>query len=171
MDNEVEAVLAASRVLMGVVAESMAPVAESISLSQYRVLVIVATHGPLNLNFVAGALGVHPSNATRACDRLVEAGLLARTESAIDRRRVDLALTAAGMELIARVMDHRRAAIDRVLARMDPGARHELAAVFEDFAAAADEFSSFDGWESDLWGTGPAALLRQRVGSSSVAVG
>jgi DNA-binding MarR family transcriptional regulator len=138
----------------------VAPLAEFVTLSQYRVLVIVATHGPLNLNSVAGALGVHPSNATRACDRLVEAGLLARTESMIDRRRVDLALTSAGMELIGRVMDHRRAAIDRVLTRMNPQTREDLATVLGDFAAAADEFSvSIDDWASDLRQTAPLAVL------------
>jgi DNA-binding MarR family transcriptional regulator len=160
VENEVEAVLAASRVLMGVVAESVAPIAEFVTLSQYRLLVIVATHGPLNLNSVAGALGVHPSNATRACDRLVEAGLLARTESAIDRRRVDLALTTAGVELIGRVMDHRRAAIDRVLARMNPQAREELAVALGDFAAAADELPmALADWTSDLRQTAPLAVL------------
>lgn len=160
MDNEVEAVLAASRVLMGVVADSVAPVAEFITMSQYRVLVIVATRGSVNLNSVAAALGVHPSNATRACDRLVEAGLLARTESAVDRRRVDLALTPAGLELIGRVMDHRRAAIDRVLTRMSPQARGELASVLEDFAAAADApvETSID-WATHAQPAAPLAAL------------
>ncbi|HEX3612071.1 MAG TPA: MarR family transcriptional regulator [Sporichthyaceae bacterium] len=160
MDNGVEAVLAASRVLMGVVADSVAPVSQFVTMSQYRVLVIVATHGPLNLNSVAGALGVHPSNATRACDRLVEAGLLARTESPIDRRRVDLALTDSGVDLIGRVMDHRRAAIEGVLARMTPHAREELAIVLGDFAAAADEPAmSLDDWAADLLQTAPLAAM------------
>lgn len=160
MDNGVEAVLAASRVLMGVVADSVAPVAQYVTMSQYRVLVIVATHGPLNLNSVAGALGVHPSNATRACDRLVEAGLLARTESPIDRRRVDLALTEPGVDLITRVMDHRRAAIEEVLGRMNPRTREDLALVLGDFAAAADEPGmSLDDWAADLLQTAPLAAL------------
>jgi DNA-binding MarR family transcriptional regulator len=138
MDEHVEAVMATSRLLMSVVADSVAPISEFITIAQYRALVIVANNGPLNLNEVASALGVHPSNATRACDRLVEAGLLARTESVQDRRRVDLALTASGIALIQRVADHRRDAIERVLARMEPEAREALGQALGVFLAAAD---------------------------------
>jgi DNA-binding MarR family transcriptional regulator len=138
MDEHVEAVMATSRLLMSVVADSVAPISEFITIAQYRALVIVANNGPLNLNEVASALGVHPSNATRACDRLVEAGLLARTESVQDRRRVDLALTASGIALIQRVADHRRDAIERVLARMEPEAREALGRALGVFLAAAD---------------------------------
>lgn len=157
MDDQVEAVVAASRVLMAVVAESVAALAESITLPQYRLLVIVGTRGPLNLNAAAAALRVHPSNATRACDRLVAAGLLARTESAADRRRVDLALTPTGRRLISTVMDARRAAIARVLERMDPVARDGLAIVLNGFAAAAGEIPVAAGeWAADLRDLAPA---------------
>jgi DNA-binding MarR family transcriptional regulator len=137
VDEHVEAVLATSRLLMSVVADSVAPIAEFITIAQYRALVIVANNGPLNLNEVAASLGVHPSNATRACDRLVEAGLLARTESLLDRRRVDLTLTASGIALIQRVADHRRDSIERVLARMAPEARAAVADALGAFVAAA----------------------------------
>lgn len=158
MEEQVEAVMAASRVLMAVVAESVAGLDDSITLPQYRVLVIVASRGPVNLNAVAAALGVHPSNATRACDRLVEGGLLARTESVIDRRRVDLALTAAGAELIGTVMSHRRAAISRVLARMEAPARDTLALSLAQFAEAAGELP--DGLSD--WSVDPSARSRSR---------
>jgi DNA-binding MarR family transcriptional regulator len=137
MEEQVQAVLAASRVMSSVVAESVTPIADHVTLAQYRALLIVAANGPINLNAVAASLGVHPSNATRACDRLVEAGLLARTESAIDRRRVELSLTGAGRALINAVTARRRAAIERVLARMSPTAREELASALAQFSAAA----------------------------------
>lgn len=137
MEEQVQAVLAASRVMSAVVAESVTPIADHVTLAQYRALLIVAASGPINLNAVAAALGVHPSNATRACDRLVDAGLLARTESAVDRRRVELSLTAAGRGLINAVNARRKAAIERVLARMTPEAREALAVALADFTAAA----------------------------------
>jgi DNA-binding MarR family transcriptional regulator len=149
VDEHVEAVLATSRLLMSVVADSVAPIAEFITIAQYRALVIVANNGPLNLNEVAAALGVHPSNATRACDRLVEAGLLARTESLLDRRRVDLTLTASGIALIQRVADHRRDAIERVLARMAPEARVALAEALGEFVAAARDEPHVE-WAEEL---------------------
>jgi hypothetical protein len=43
------------------------------TLPQLRVLVVIASRGPQNLAGVAQGLGVHSSNATRACDKLVEA--------------------------------------------------------------------------------------------------
>lgn len=149
MDEHVEAVLATSRLLMSVVADSVAPIAEFITIAQYRALVIVANNGPLNLNEVASSLGVHPSNATRACDRLVEAGLLARTESLLDRRRVDLTLTASGIALIQRVADHRRDSIERVLARMSPPAREALADALSEFVAAARGDADME-WAEEL---------------------
>lgn len=137
MEEQVQAVLAASKVMSAVVAESVTPIADHVTLAQYRALLIVAAQGPINLNAVAATLGVHPSNATRACDRLVEAGLLARMESSVDRRRVELSLTGAGRALINAVTARRKAAIERVLARMSPGAREDLASALAQFSAAA----------------------------------
>src|SRR6476659_1575411 len=80
-DNEVEAVLAASRVLIGVAARSLAPVEDTVALTQFRALVIIASRGPLHLAALADAMQVHPSNATRTCERLVERGLLDRRDN------------------------------------------------------------------------------------------
>lgn len=137
MQEQVQAVLAASRVMSAVLAESVTPIADHVTLAQYRALLIVAAHGPINLNAVAATLGVHPSNATRACDRLVDGGLLTRTESAIDRRRVDLSLTGSGRALINAVNARRKAAIERVLARMTPDSRQALTDALAPFTAAA----------------------------------
>ena len=71
---EVDAVLAASRVLVGVAAQSLADLEDTVSVPQLRALMILATRGPLHLTALAEDMGVHPSNATRACDRLVAAG-------------------------------------------------------------------------------------------------
>ena len=48
---------------------------DTVTLTQFRALVIIASRGPLHLAALADAMRVHPSNATRACDRLVAAGL------------------------------------------------------------------------------------------------
>jgi hypothetical protein len=73
-----------------------------------------------NLNAVANGLGVHPSNATRAVDRLVSAGLLDRSDDPTDRRNLVFELTRSGRDLVDHVMDRRRAAIAAILARMPP---------------------------------------------------
>ena len=103
-DNEVDAVLAASRVLVGVAARSLAPVEDTVTLTQFRALVIIASRGPLHLAALADAMGVHPSNATRTCDRLVATGLADRRDNPADRRHLLLTLTAAGRDLVDGVM-------------------------------------------------------------------
>lgn len=144
--QQVDAVLAAARVLVAVVARSVAAVEDVVSLPQLRVLVMVSTSGPLNLSAVAEGLGVHASNATRTCDRLVTAGLLDRRDAEDDRRHVALTLTDEGRQLVQSVIEHRRSAIERVLAGMPAALRDGLAGDLQAFAAAAGEVPDAPGW-------------------------
>ena len=80
-DSVVDAVLTASRVLVAVAARSLADVAEEVTLTQYRTLVVLASRGPQSLAALADAVAVTPSTATRMCDRLVRKGLVARVMS------------------------------------------------------------------------------------------
>jgi DNA-binding MarR family transcriptional regulator len=146
---EVEAVLAASRVLIGVAARSLAAMEDTVSLTQVRALVIIASRGPLHLTALADDMGVHPSNATRACDRLVAAGLLDRRDNPADRRHLLLSLTDPGRELVDGVMDRRRAAIGQILHQMPPEDRAQLATALSRFAAAGGEPE-----DADLWSVG-----------------
>lgn len=139
LTRQVDAVMAAARVLMAAVASSVAEVEDRVSLPQLRVLVMLDTHGPLNLVAVADALGVHPSNATRAVERLVVAGLVDRRDVPTDRRNVSLTLTADGQALVNSVFAHRRAVIERVLERMPESKRRALPNALESFATAADD--------------------------------
>jgi DNA-binding MarR family transcriptional regulator len=144
--REVEAVMAAARVLMGVSAQSVAAIDDQVTLPQLRVLVMVASRGPLNLGAVATGLGVHSSNATRLVERLVVAGLLDRRDDPADRRNLLLELTAAGRGLVDNVMDHRRAAIVKILERMPGSRRRSLASTLRSFAEAGDEVSDDAVW-------------------------
>jgi DNA-binding MarR family transcriptional regulator len=144
--DDVDAVMLAARVLVGVSARSVALVEDDVTLPQLRLLVMVASRGPLNLAAVAAGLGVHPSNATRACDRLVTAGLLDRRDNPADRRHLLLELTPSGRALVARVMDQRRAAIAEILGRMPRSRRRELVGVLRSFAAAAGELPDREVW-------------------------
>jgi DNA-binding MarR family transcriptional regulator len=144
--DDVDAVMQAARVLIGVSARSVAVVEGVVTPPQLRLLVMVASRGPLNLAAVADGMGVHPSNATRACDRLVVAGLLDRRDNPADRRNLLLALTPAGHELVERVMDQRRAAIAEILDRIPPSRRRTLAGAMRSFAAAAGEAPDRDVW-------------------------
>jgi DNA-binding MarR family transcriptional regulator len=138
-DDDVEAVLAATRVLVGVSAQSVARLEGEVSLPQLRVLVMVASRHGMNLSAVAAGLGVHPSNATRAVDRLVVGGLLSRHDDPTDRRNLQLDLTDAGREVVERVTEDRRVAIREILERMPASRRRALVPVLRSFAEAAGE--------------------------------
>jgi DNA-binding MarR family transcriptional regulator len=137
--GQIDAVLRASRALVGIAAASIADVEDVVTVPQLRVLVMLFTRGPLNLAAVASALDVNPSNASRTCDRLMKAGFLDRRESPDDRRYVTLTLTDAGRQLVDRVTKHRRLAIERVLRNMSAPERERLAEAFSTFATAAGE--------------------------------
>ena len=129
----------AARALVGISARSLAEVDDIVTAPQLRVLVMIASRGPLNLGAVARVLGVHASNATRACDRLVAAGLLDRQDDPADRRNLYLQLTEQGRALVDGVMNRRRHAIAEVLDRMPALQRTALVPVLETFAEAAGE--------------------------------
>lgn len=131
----VDALVEGTRALGALIAESLAGVEAGITMPQLRVLVLAAG-GPQNVTSVASDLGVHPSNATRTCDRLVRAGLLDRRHDQDDRRQVILTLTAAGKRLVEQVMSQRRARAERILARMSPRHRAMLAESLRAFTAA-----------------------------------
>ena len=137
LDQQIDGVLAATRALVAIAARSLAPVDDVVTLSQWRVLVVVSEAGSATLNQVASGLGVHASTATRICDRLTAAGLLSRREDPTDRRYLSLTLTRKGQRLVDRVIQQRRAAIAAVLEGMEPRRRERVAAAFGDFARSA----------------------------------
>lgn len=147
---QTNAVLQASRALVGIAASSIAGVAEVVTVPQFRVLVMVYTRGPLNLAAVAADLDVNPSNASRTCDKLIKAELLDRAVSAHDRRHITLTLTTAGRRLVEKVIARRRSAIEKVLRAMSPSQRDALAGSLSDFAEAAGEPVD-DGMLAHLW--------------------
>lgn len=70
-DAETDAVMAACRVLVAVSAQSIAAAEQVVGAAQFRVLVIMASRGPVSLGGLAGAAGMHVSTASRICDRMV----------------------------------------------------------------------------------------------------
>ncbi|WP_197376472.1 MarR family winged helix-turn-helix transcriptional regulator [Mycolicibacterium baixiangningiae] len=148
---QVDAVLRASRALVGIAATSLAAVEDVVTVPQWRVLVLIYTRGPMNLASVAAELDVNPSNASRTCDRLTKSGLLDRRESATDRRNITLTLTAAGRRLVQKVTKQRRAAIQRVLRRMPANARDALADALAEFAEAAGEMTDHAAVLTSRW--------------------
>ena len=128
----------ASTVITAIVVRSLNSVTPQLTVVQARVLVIVWGLGTANVNAVADGLGANASNASRACDRLVRAGLLTREQSDDDRRNVVLRLSADGQALIDSVMHHRCTELEKIASRLSPDQQTELRRSVEAFIAAAE---------------------------------
>ena len=138
-DALVTALLTASRALVGISARSLAGVEETVTLAQFRTLVVLHAHGASPLNRLAHRLQVNASTALRSVDRLLAADLVDRRENAEDRREVILELTSAGRRLVADVTSRRREAIEQVVRAMPRARREALVEALLAFAEAADE--------------------------------
>lgn len=148
--DQVDAVMLAMRVLVAVTAQSVAVLDERVTLPQLRVLVVIASRGPQNLAAVAQGLGVHPSNATRACDKLVEAGLLHRSDDPADRRNLVLRLTPSGTDLVEAMNETRRVSVAGILDRMAAPSRARLTSALREFLEAASEIPTHGAWTLGL---------------------
>lgn len=139
VDELVTAVLTASRVLVGVSASSLADVEDTVTLTQFRTLVVLSGAAEINLNRLAERLDVTASTAMRMIDRLLVAGLVTRRDNPANRREVVLGLTAEGEELVRRVTMKRRREITRIVTEMPEAQRTVLVMALRAFAEAAGE--------------------------------
>lgn len=139
LHEEVESVLRASRALLGVVARSVAEALESVTLPQFRVLVVLASSGPTPIGALAAKLGSTPSTFSRFLDRMEEAGLVARQPSPGSRREVLVALRPRGATIVEDATQRRRGAMAEILARLDTAQRGALASALDAFSHAAEE--------------------------------
>ncbi len=144
-----DAVLRASRALVGVAARSLTDIPDEVTLPQYRALVVLGG-GERNLGDLAEALDVHPSSATRLCTRLEAKGLITRRKSTQSRRELLVSLTPQGRKLVDAVTRRRRREITRIVARIPLREQRVLVHALGVFAEAAGEMPepswSF-GWE------------------------
>lgn len=139
IDELVTAVLAASRVLVGVSARSLANIEDTVTLTQFRTLVVLSNVGEINLNRLAELLDVTASTAMRMIDRLLSARLVTRTENPVNRREVVLGLTPSGHDLVRQVTARRRREIAKVVTAMPDAQRKDLVTALRAFADAAGE--------------------------------
>jgi DNA-binding MarR family transcriptional regulator len=148
-DPLVDSLLAASRGLVGIAARSLAST-EDVTLPQYRALVLIASRPFTTVSDLAAALGIHPTTATRLCDRLVRKRYIRRAEGTEDRRNTELHLAAAGRRLVDRVTTTRRRDIATIASRMDRDDVEDLVRILDAFSGAANELGADDlfGWDT-----------------------
>lgn len=139
LDVLADALLTASRLLVGISAHSIALVDDSITIPQFRTLVILSNRGPINLATLAELLDVQPSATGRMVERLVGAGLIDRLPHPSSRRELLAALTDRGRDVVQQVTANRRDEIARIVERMPAPERHGLVRALTAFTAAGGE--------------------------------
>jgi DNA-binding MarR family transcriptional regulator len=141
-----DAVMLASRALVGVAARSLASIEDEITLTQYRALVVLSQHGPQPAGRLARLLDVRPSTVTGLADRLVAKGLVERATPEENRREVTIGLSDEGRRVLRGVTKRRRREITRILERLDAGKRRAVHDALAQFATAAEELPD-DAWK------------------------
>jgi DNA-binding MarR family transcriptional regulator len=143
------AVDAATRALVITLGRAEEEVLPRVSVSQLRALLIISRQAaaglspreataPTNLNRLAEELGAIPSSASRLCDRLVAAGLVTRRPGSVDRREVELRVSAEGQRLVDGLRETRVSELATVLAAMSADGRRALLQGLREFQRAAD---------------------------------
>jgi DNA-binding MarR family transcriptional regulator len=148
VEEVTDAVLMASRALVAIASRSLAD-AGTVTVAQYRALVVLQSRGPQSAQQLAAELGVAASTVTRMCDRLVAKGLIERDAVAENRREVRLMATPAGAEIVGAVSRRRRRELRRIVSAMPERDRASLVRALETFNRATGEVPEDDwylGW-------------------------
>jgi DNA-binding MarR family transcriptional regulator len=135
----VDAVLTASRLLVAISARSFAPVENTLTLPQFRMLVVLDRSEAMNISRLGEHLDVTPSTAMRMVDRLVAAGMVRRESSDANRREVLVAPTPNGRRVVRTVTRRRRAELSAIVQALSPAEQRRLVAALAAFATAGGE--------------------------------
>ena len=122
----------------GEVARALGPYA--LTSAQYNVLRILrGSHPtPLPCSAIGERLIDRTPDVTRLLDRLERAGLLSRTRAGHDRRVVEVAITDAGLALLATVEPATAAVFDRIATALTDADFQTLSALLERMRTTED---------------------------------
>jgi len=146
----VDAFVTASRALVGIAVRSVGSAPTPVTVSQHRVLVLLAARGDLAVGEIAELSGVNQSNASRLVDRLQKLGLVARSRAAEDGRLVRVSLTEPGQQLLDVVTEQRRQEVAAVLGRLPGPEVEKVVAALQQFNDAASEPDD-SSWARHSW--------------------
>lgn len=78
----------------------MATIDANMTCRQIAVLLMIAAHPDNSVKQIAAALSLSKPVIVRACDKLLELGLITRSTLRADRRQVELNVTKAGVRAL-----------------------------------------------------------------------
>jgi DNA-binding MarR family transcriptional regulator len=137
--GDVAALELLTRAMVGLTMRSVDVLGGEVSLPQFRLLLVLSGLGRVASSRLATEMGIGASSVTRLADKLEAAGLLTRGADPRSRSVVTLEATAAGVQLVARVVVRRQELLEEVLGQMTAGERAEVARVARRFADLAGD--------------------------------
>lgn len=108
------------RTVGGEMRRRRSPIPSSLSFQQFRAMKTIQDHNGASLSLVAEHLGYSLSAASKLVDGLVERGYVRRETAEDDRRKVMLAISAAGEEAVEMVHQAGMACLAEKLASLSP---------------------------------------------------
>ena len=141
LDAITDALLVVSRVLVAVSARSIADIDDTLTIPQFRSLVVLANVGPLSINTLARLLGMQTSPTRRILEGLVTAGLIMRHTGSGSGRHEVVNVSARGRKVVNAVTARRRDAIAEIVSMMTPDHRHHLVRALTAFAEASGQLA------------------------------
>ncbi len=113
--------------------ETLSIMAEaSLSMPQMVTLHVLHRCGPGSISSIAARLKLSLAATSHLVDRLVQGGLVERSEDAADRRQKRVDITAAGRALTERLVQARSREVAQVMAELPPELQEQLEQVLEE---------------------------------------
>jgi len=105
--------------------------AEGLSMPQIVSLQLLRSCGPKSISTLADKLSLSLAATSHLVDRMVQQGLVERSEDAIDRRQKRVTIGPAGQALLDRMVQARLRDAAQLMAGLPPDLRDQLEQVLE----------------------------------------
>ncbi len=112
---------------------------EGLSMAQVSTLMRLYYQNNCDVSSIGASMGVTNAAASQMVDRLVQLGLLTRTEDERDRRVKNIALTKKGRALIERTIDVRRRWIEELTGVLTHEDQESIIRAFDLLTEAAEK--------------------------------
>lgn len=143
-DHVINDFLASVHVLLSAVNELVekqlrSELGDKLTMSQLKVLAMIARSGAGTISNVATFLGVSTPAASKAIDKLVRRGLVLRKESTDDRRSSELSLTEDGTQLLDAYHEAQNRILGGLFEKMETGEFDRTTGLLDQLSASIIE--------------------------------